>query len=297
MRETADGRYARLAAELRGGGVPDIESAARDMGTKTLREAFRELVHPAFLRWLAEKRAVPGAMPDPAVGDQVLEKAGRVRSALRETEGAGPEDIARFDPAAVRRDFEAILRLPMLAERFPRPRSRKFAAAAAFLHSAPERERPAWSVLFCWAALRRFDKRLAAEAGLRRVLVEALRDAGMAAGEVEPAAAEIFALANLDDWAKRKGTIKKRAAALAAAILADDIAKRALGVNEYQGVVYFSKEAFERMLWDLFAVAAIGLTADPAAIVSAFGVVGRLLAAAQESGYRVDSLLKALESA
>ena len=303
IRESADGRYARLTAELRGGGVPDVESAARGMGTKALREAFRELVHPGFLRWLAEKRVVPGATPDPAAGDQVFGNAAGVRSALSETEGAGPKDVARFDPSAVRRDFEAILQLPILTERFPRSKSRKYAAAASFLLTTLELEPAAWSVLFCWAAVRRFDKGLAGEAGLRKVIAEALRESGMSAGNVEPAVAEIFALADLHDWAKQKGTLKKRAALLAAAMFDDDAARQALGVNEYQGVVYFSKEAFEQMLRDLLAVAATGLTADPAgskeaassAVVSAFGVVDKLLAAGTESGYRVETLLKSLE--
>jgi glycosidase len=301
--DSADGRYARLAAELGGGGVPDIEAAVRDMGSKPLREAFRELVHPGFLEWLWQNRVTgPARGLDPGIGDQVAAKAARVLSALREIRGASPEYVARFDPAAVRRDIEAILQLPALADRFPRPRSRKFAAAGSFLLSTLERERTARNSLFSWAAVRGIDRRVAGEAGLGKVIAEALRDSGMDAGGIEPAVTEIFALVELDAWARNKGTIQKRAAGLAAAMFADDVVRRALGVNEYQGIIYFGKEAFERMLWDLFAAAAAGLTADPdaskktisGAIISAFGVVAKLLAAGKESAYRVEMLLKAL---
>ena len=159
------------------------------------------------------------------------------------------------------------------------------------------------AVLFCWAALRRFDKRLAADAAAESPCRNSPRIGNGRRRKSNRPRRRSSPSLSLTRWAKQKGTIKKRAAALAAAIFADDAAKQALGVNEYQGVVYFGKEAFERMLWDLFAVAAIGLTADPAAepamgdrrrIVSAFGVVGKAPAAAQESGYRVAALLKSL---
>ena len=45
------------------------------------------------------------------------------------TEGASAEDIAAFDPAATRRNFEAALRILSLKKRFPRVPSDAYSAA------------------------------------------------------------------------------------------------------------------------------------------------------------------------
>jgi len=100
------------------------------------------------------------------------------------------------------------------------------------------------------------------------------------------------------------GSVKKRAYLLAEALFGDADVRQVLKVNEYQGAVYFNKEAFESLLWHLAAVAAIDATADPArpagdvpgAIRSAFEVIQTLCKAEAQSGYQVEKLKTALEA-
>jgi glycosidase len=94
----------------------------------------------------------------------------------------------------------------------------------------------------------------------------------------------------------------ERAARLAEALFADADAQQLLQVNEYQGVVYFNQEAFDRLLWWLLAVAVIDVTANPdavaddvpAAIVAAYEVIEALQDAEAVSGYQVEKLKAAL---
>ena len=89
---------------------------------------------------------------------------------------------------------------------------------------------------------------------------------------------------------------------MAEALLDDDEIRQILKVNEYQGIVYFNKEAFERTLWRLMAVAVIDLTADPAmpagdvpdAIVETFETIQALYEAEMRSAYQLEKLKAAL---
>jgi hypothetical protein len=105
-------------------------------------------------------------------------------------------------------------------------------------------------------------------------------------------------------WSRADGSVKKRAYRLAEALFGDVDVRQVLKVNEYRGVVYFNKEAFESLLWHLMAVAAIDATADPArpaadvpdAVRSAFEVILTLHKAETQSGYQVEKLKTALEA-
>jgi hypothetical protein len=72
-----------------------------------------------------------------------------------------------------------------------------------------------------------------------------------------------------------------------------------LQLNRYQGILWFNREAFERMARYLFLVAAVNLRASRGLseqdktnrIATFFEAIERLLKAADQSGYQVDRLL------
>jgi len=178
---------ARLAAELRGRGVMDIDRAAHDLWAGPVQAAFRELVHSGFFEWLIgnriEKRS---ATLDPEVGRQVREKATHLAAAAEDllTGGAMGErgGVDQIVDAA-ERDFTAILRLPALEARTRRSGAKTLQNALGYLKSglaAPQHlgsgagrldlkpaSKPhvsrldsgldpaaAWAMLFGWAAVR-----------------------------------------------------------------------------------------------------------------------------------------------
>jgi len=91
-------------------------------------------------------------------------------------------------------------------------------------------------------------------------------------------------------------------AALALEMWMEDVeVQRRLGVNRYEGSLWFNKEAFEEWLWWMYAVA----VAQEAAredmgtplgkrIANCFAVIHELKMAEEASGYRVEGLVKAL---
>jgi glycosidase len=85
-------------------------------------------------------------------------------------------------------------------------------------------------------------------------------------------------------------------------LLKDDEVQQFLRVNRYGDVLWFNKEAFEQLLWWLFAVAAVQITATrpmaeaAADILAAYELVRQLHQAEEQSGYQLEELLRLLQS-
>ena len=81
-------------------------------------------------------------------------------------------------------------------------------------------------------------------------------------------------------------------------LLRDDEVQQLLQVNRYQGVLWFKREAFEQTLWWLLVVAAVRIVAlqppieAERQILTCYKVIQQLRQAEEESGYRVEELLR-----
>ncbi len=328
--EAADGRYARLAAELNGGGVPSVERAAHEVLSRPVRAPFRDLVNPGFFSWLIGERILlrEGKVRSDA-GRQAVTKSLHVWDGIRYISGASKR-AGKTAAAATRRDFEAILRLPVAGTRFPKPKSRLYGSALSYLYSGlPVKDRSApgggkagarpksagitppqidcstaWAMLFCWAAVKPIGRAFALEHGLDEIIAETIGEMGADEGLAGQASQTVMALASLTWRPKAKGRAAKAAREIAEALFTDAAARSALYVHEYQGISYFNKEAFERMTWALMATAVVELTADPNrpagvipdAIIAAYRALRALHDAEAKAGYRVDELISALSS-
>ncbi|MDD8024984.1 MAG: alpha-amylase family glycosyl hydrolase [Acidobacteriota bacterium] len=283
FREIADdgrGCLGRLAGELRGGGVASLDEALRELRTRPIRNAFGELLAPGFLDGLVEI----GGGEDSAL----IEEAGRQVEAKARTLAAAvngemaPDSIAEASLAReIRRGFEAVLRLPAGAHA---PAS----LAAGFTGTGPEISplgaRLARYSLFGWAALRALGPARASALGLDAALAATWREAAGDDFKARLAVHAVRALAANRDWAGRAEPAGDAARRLAQRMRSDPDFRAALLVNEYQGVEYFHKESFERLLWWLEAVAAAEESAP------AGEALDLLRAAADHSGFRLEQL-------
>ncbi len=308
--ESGKGLWAKLAAYLQGGGVPNLEEEARDFVARPVREPFGALVNAGFFGWLLGKRVLePGARLDAAPGEQTAKKAGDVArgvmimAGLEGSEGSG--DARAAVSAAVRRDFEAILQLLVIGRRFPAAGSPGNEAAVRYLLSGLSEGAAGWTWLFCWAGIRALGSRdRIAEWRLGPIIAGAARDMDLDAAAAEGMAGSLLALAPFRRWAEAGETPADVVARVAETIFTEADVQRALGVNEYQGVRYFNKEAFERLLWLLMAIAAVDITAVdsarpaaavPGGLLSAYRAVELLKDAEARSGYDFDKLLRLIK--
>jgi len=196
-----DGRYARLAEWLHGGGVPSIDEAMRELELKPFHDALRGGDEEAVL---AEVAALLEVEPDEAPPAPEVERA-----------------MAKTDERTLARSIET------------------FVAA-----NKPDISRGKW--IYDWLVSRVWP-----EADLIALWldIEARPKAGRSNG-LKPAA-----------------------------LLADDRFRRAIGVNEHDGVKYFNRERFAD------AVEWLALPEE-----------AELVAAANKSQYRLDDLASLLEA-
>jgi hypothetical protein len=83
----------------------------------------------------------------------------------------------------------------------------------------------------------------------------------------------------------------------------DSEAQQFLGVNQYNNIWWFNKEAFEEMLWWLMMAAALTIGSDPLRPVNAvleelagcYSIILTWQKAEEQSEYKVEKLLELLK--
>jgi len=329
-------RYAKLAEDLQGGGVPSIEAAARDVLLRPVQTPFKDLVNAGYFNWLMSNRVLDPAALDAAIGQEAAQKTLHMLHGIQYMLEL-PIDETTI-PAAVQNQIEALLQLPIVDARFPLPRSRKYAAAMQFLKSnlglpadepiskstrkIPASARPlvdeklAWGTLLGWASVRWLGRCVAAEDfaeqsrawidewWLGRTIEGALRSWGLDESAAWQAVGTIKVLTLHQDRLEAAISAKKSASDLLETLLADNDVQQLLRVNRYNEVLWFNKEAFEQLLGWLMAAAVIDATLKPdrlveevtADILAAYDVIKCWQAAEGESAYQVKKLLAAVKA-
>jgi glycosidase len=169
---------------------------------------------------------------------------------------------------------------------------------------------PIWSRVFSWAFVHALGKLVDAadydeqsrswidEWLLGRMIVRALQELGMDEAAAARAVVIVKRLTSYQHWFTTQGSAG--AHQTLEALLRDSEMQQLLGVNRYQGVLWFNQQSFERLLWWLLLLAAVMVSADTArtpgevaeTIAACHETVRRMRVAAKESGYQVEKLLE-----
>ncbi len=302
FREVADNEwrhYSQLAAYLGGRGVPSVDEAMREIFLLPVHTAFRELANPGSIQWLADNRIiVPEGFPEAAVLDEARDKAVRLyEAACRYTGGqADPAALA----AALRRELDTLLRLPVLVETAPDSLGEPFHRIAESLPLADGRL-TSWGPLLGWLTVHSLGRVVGddgasgisrswiAEWLLGRILEDVMQEMGMDEGQVAEAAAAVRILTAHQDWFRTlappdgpseaadaapnqpSGSAPPRhpdAGPLLERLLQDPDVRGFLQVNRYRGVLWFNKEMFDRLsAWLLLSATVSILSEVPVAAV------------------------------
>jgi hypothetical protein len=93
----------------------------------------------------------------------------------------------------------------------------------------------------------------------------------------------------------------ERALATLQAWLKDPEAQQYLGVNRFQGTLWYNKETFQKLLNWMFALTVVEITTSfkpeevPNAILAVYKLVEELQEADEVSGYQVEALFEAVK--
>jgi hypothetical protein len=230
--------------------------------------------------------------------------------------------------STARQKLQAVMNLPILAERTAAQRGSKIQAAIKYLNAAKaspwaKGDERTWGTLLGWLFthdLGRIVSEVEANEISRswidewlfnKIIIGALRDLGVD----ELTARRAVALNKLmaayhalwKDLPSKPTTARLHTFAyqFLQTLLEDRETQNFLGVNRYQDVLWFNKEAFDDLLWWLFTAGLIDLTslkgepelskATVQKIVSCFDLVKLLQEAEKASAFQVEKLLSALK--
>jgi glycosidase len=325
-------QYANLASYLNGRGVPNMDDAMKEIFLQPIHQAYRELVNASYFRWVISNRVL--AVGDLEVStqltgnlDQVLHEA--QDKAIQLMEEVNRSTHSNGEVQSIVQSFQqnllAILYLPTFQEKFPLPHSRKYQHAMKYLHAGNLKTSPwrnadtyAWSVILGWSFTFQLGKIISEddyeeisrswmdEWILNKIIVSTLNDLGLDERSNWRAVTLIKLLTSHHNWwrvisstpVKMEKSIAYR---ILTSILSDSDALSYLGVNRYQDVLWFNKEAFEDLLWWLFITAAVEISSQHDKVEKAnrngeyvlrcYTEISNLLSGAETSGYILEKLL------
>jgi len=296
--------YANLTAYLKGRGVPNIEEALREMLLKPIHKRFMELVNANMFGRLMD------VCNSRELIDEVEQKTVKLLDEIRRYTGATGDvhGIVR----EIRQTFEINPQSPLLNKDFLSPESKAMNEVAEYIHSHLKKNQNLLYVLFGWLFVHKLGKvsfqgvdadnlsrRWIDELSLGRIIADTLRESGFD----EKATSELMEIIKLttdyQSWFKTKGD----AHALLESLLKDSEAQEFLQVNRHRNILWFSKEAFEQLMWWLMLVAVIKISSDVSqpmpdmakAITACYDIIKRLLKASKQSGYQVEKLREILK--
>jgi glycosidase len=280
-------RIRKLEADLEGGGVDSVDIALVEIDLADVLGPFAELVAAEPLRAVVEARAGGRISLDreDRIGE-LLPSMEAVLAALSERLEADsdPDSVIR----AVRRDLEALLGssdVPADDLGLPDEADWWFAAVAWLLvrrlaegldRTDPRRRVAGW-----------LDELL-----LARVLDRQLRRAGLEAERSRRVLAMVRLLLELEGWWRPDADGRVDVRGLIARLVAGEAGRAVLGVNRYDGVLWFRSEGFDDLVALLRLVAVLETWTDPSTAETAARVLEDLELAGDNAGYKVAALVE-----
>jgi hypothetical protein len=332
-------QYEQLAAYLNGNGVPSIDEALREIFLQPIHYPYRELINPGMLQWIIDNRlqiksSEPANLQLANLQPVLEEVEGKEDHLLSEINhivhgnGEQPGVIAHD----IREKLEQVLRLPLLERELPEEADSvaqdtmrdAVRDAIEYILAGPGGKTPyaegdpqVWSTLLCWLFTYQLGKVVSDrdetfsemsrswidEWLLGRIITSALQGLGLDEVSAAQSLAIVKVITGHRELCREQAGMAENAYQYLQDWLADSEVQRSVGVNRYQGILWFNQEAFENFLWWMFASTAIEIIPEgrfeveaQKGVAGCYQVIQQIRQAEQESGYQVEKLLDAVKT-
>ena len=332
FREVADnewGHYAQLNHYLDGRGVPNLEEAIQEIILQPLHYPFRELVNPEMLQWLIKHVHPNKATHIPALRDEVEQKSLRLLNKIADmldvdvdsdasadegaTADAEIEALADSAPNAknladeLSLKLEAIIQLPSIGKKLSQTQNSDLTAVSKWFDTK-DNHTQFWATLFSWLFTHNLAKSVDQdnypsrsrswldEWMFGKIIEQTLSKLELDEGLDYEGMVAVRAMIQQQGWYAKTTKAKE----IAQILLRDEDIQRLLQINRYQGILWFNKEAFERLLRWMLAIAIVATLVETQitekqkikAILAQFKIIKKLEKAALASRYQVEKLLE-----
>jgi glycosidase len=284
-------QYAQLAQYLNGRGVPNIDEALKEIFLQPIHQLFRKLINAGSLQWLIDNHLDVKTLERPnlqAAFDEAEQKMLGLLSEIKSMTGAAGDEANLA--AETRRELAALLALPALGARFPLPKSPEYTEAVHFLLAGPtpsknqaiggldKDQAVTWGPLLGWIFTHKLGKLLDQENFseqsrtwvdewlLGKLMAAGFKELGQDEAAAWRAVGLVKLLMGLEGWHRPADSAQDLPYQALNAWLKNIDIQSFLGVNRYQGALWFNQEAFDELLWWAFAVAVVEITASEQAL-------------------------------
>lgn len=304
--------YRQLYEYLHGKGVPNIQEAIRELVLRPVLTAFREIIHPGYIRFLVESRL---KTPQQTLPLHLLEEAEAKYNRL--LDGVSAVSGYNFNRkemlSSMKFTLQTVLSILVLNHRYPLPNSKKYTQAINYLRSGLSQNADArWLTLIGWVFTANLGKIANPDDvfGLSRSwldewrLSKAIYESGIGLGLKDHEATRVVSMVRIlieqQNWLERNLQTPLRQ--IMQMWLENDEIRRYLGINRYKEILWFNQEAFEEFIWWMYLLSVFETLLSPNAsaglfterAISGFDIVQKLLKGLKASQYQVTKLLEAL---
>jgi hypothetical protein len=301
--------------------VPSIEETIKEIILRPVRFPFLELVNAhSFKQLLQERKFETGDNTAPEILSEVEEKYSyllrKVELLIRpDASDAAIEAISK----GVRRELQTVLELPALKTGKESTVSSAYKAAIQMALAgtalAHKDSAFAWGTVLGWTFIHNLG-RVAGEKGaaeqsrswidewlLGKIIVATLQGLGLDEGGSWHAVLLIKILTSHQNWCESDENSRRAAYQILQKWLQDGDVQRYLQVNRYQGVLWYNKESYEKLLSWMLAIAVVealseaapGIEEKQTRITFCYEIIKQLQGAQEISEYQVEKLLEAVK--
>jgi len=338
IREVQDNQwnhYAQLAAYLGGRGVPDINEVSRQIILEPVLNPYRELINVGQLRWFIDRRLLnDDSMGEAdAVLNEIQDKIQNLLNAINRYFGY-TSDIDGI-VSEILAELDALLFTPQYGNRILSQVNEELHDAVSYFISKDlipesgenkdfanpwrEGDPQLWSMLFTLIITRKLGKCMSASDNpkisrawidewlLGKHILQTFKDMGINQEPSERDLTLIKILVTHQHVWEGEGSGNINTYQLVHTMLEDHEVQQYLGVNRYQDIIWFNKEAFENLIWNLYTTSIIQITAsskyirvaskeehDVKMILKHYSIAQKILGAGKQSHYQVEGLIAAL---
>ena len=278
-------QYSQLATYLNGMGVPSIDEALKEIFLQPVHYPFRELINAGFFNWAIDNRS--GAEKSTEENQQaVFQEAADKYSLLVSEIQHLTESQADLRPVidSVVQELEVALHLPAIENHYPAMKDEQHKNALHYLLPGREGDLPlisglvngyplVWGTLLTWI----FTHRLGEATGssdaseitrswidewlLGKIIAGALIDLGLDERLSWRQVSLLKLMIAHQDWCQCLQEEEISPAQVLRRWLQDGEVRSYLGINRYQGVLWFNKESFDDLVWWLYLVSIMDMAA------------------------------------
>ncbi|MFZ5519460.1 MAG: alpha-amylase family glycosyl hydrolase [Candidatus Zhuqueibacterota bacterium] len=266
-------QYSQIASYLNGRGVPNIEETMKEIFLAPIHIPFKAVANASVFRELFNARLTS---PRKKLDETLLADLGKkMMSLMNEVKNySGGKSDEKQLTAEWLQELKGMLALATVEHRYPSIKSGELKHVTNYLKTNNSELTPMWAWLFGWLivhslgkiiGLRQFEQQSRSwidELLLGKILTSVYQELGLTEQQVLSTMNLIKVLTTHQNWNSFDGTPGDPADQVLHSLLRDNEVQTFIGMNRYNGILWFNKETFDMLLDGLMVISLVTIISD-----------------------------------